>query len=99
MTMADTFDRSTHQTELAHDIKKFAGEFYTRFRNNQLKENKALNLEQKVMADLKTAMLAKDEKQCAACGPSGSHHIGQNFRRRRRRDHRRDGTETPAKNS
>jgi len=41
MTMADTFDRSTHQTELAHDIKKFAGEFYTRFRNNQLKENKA----------------------------------------------------------
>ena len=41
MTMADTFDRATHQHELVHDIKKFAGDFYDKFREIQLKENKA----------------------------------------------------------
>jgi gliding motility-associated protein GldC len=41
MTMADTFDRATHQHELVHDMKKFAKDFYNRFRENQLKENKA----------------------------------------------------------
>lgn len=41
MTMADTFDRATHQQELVHDMKKFAKDFYNRFREAQLKENKA----------------------------------------------------------
>jgi gliding motility-associated protein GldC len=41
MTMADTFDRATHQTELSHEIKKFAGDFYSKFREIQLKQNKA----------------------------------------------------------
>lgn len=41
MTMADTFDRATHQTELSHEIKKFAGDFYSKFRELQLKQNKA----------------------------------------------------------
>jgi len=37
MTMADTFDRATHQTEMAQDLKKFASEFYSKFRKVQLK--------------------------------------------------------------
>jgi gliding motility-associated protein GldC len=41
MTMADTFDRATHQQELVQDMKKFAKDFYNRFRESQLKENKA----------------------------------------------------------
>jgi gliding motility-associated protein GldC len=41
MTMADTFDRATHQVELSHEIKKFAGDFYAKFREIQLKQNKA----------------------------------------------------------
>ena len=41
MTMADTFDRATHQAELSHEIKKFAGDFYSKFREIQLKQNKA----------------------------------------------------------
>jgi gliding motility-associated protein GldC len=40
-TMADTFERATHQQELVDDMKKFARDFYTRFRDTQLKENKA----------------------------------------------------------
>ena len=41
MTMADSFDRATHQQELVGDIKKFAKDFYAKFREAQLKENKA----------------------------------------------------------
>ena len=41
MTMADSFDRATHQAELVHDMKKFAKDFYDKFRELQLKENKA----------------------------------------------------------
>jgi gliding motility-associated protein GldC len=41
VTMADTFDRATHQEELVNDMKKFAKDFYTRFRESQLKQNKA----------------------------------------------------------
>lgn len=41
MTMADTYGRATSYTEMAEDMKKFAREFYHRFRDKQLKENKA----------------------------------------------------------
>src|SRR5215470_5559185 len=41
MAMADTFDRSTHEHELVNDLKKFAMEFYNKFRAKQLQENKA----------------------------------------------------------
>jgi len=41
VTMADTFDRATHQTELSDDMKKFARDFYSRFRDLQMKQNKA----------------------------------------------------------
>lgn len=41
MTMADSFERSTHQQELVNDIKTFAKNFYTKFQDIQLKENKA----------------------------------------------------------
>jgi len=41
MTMADSFERATHQQELVHDIKNFAKDFYTKFQQIQLKENKA----------------------------------------------------------
>ncbi len=40
MTMADTFNRATHQEELTADMKKFAKEFFDKFRAIQLKENK-----------------------------------------------------------
>jgi len=40
MTMADTFERATHQEGLVNDMKKFAEDFYQRFRALQLKENK-----------------------------------------------------------
>lgn len=40
MTMADTFNRSTHQEELTADMKKFAKEFFDKFRAIQLKEQK-----------------------------------------------------------
>lgn len=40
MTMADTFNRSTHQQELTDDMKKFAKEFFDKFRAIQLKEQK-----------------------------------------------------------
>jgi len=40
MTMADSFDRSTHQAELVDMMKNFAKDFYARFRDIQLKENK-----------------------------------------------------------
>jgi gliding motility-associated protein GldC len=41
MTMADSFERSTHQEELVNDIKTFAKSFYSKFQDIQLKENKA----------------------------------------------------------
>jgi len=40
MTMADTFNRSTHQQGLTDDMKKFAKEFFDKFRAIQLKEQK-----------------------------------------------------------
>jgi gliding motility-associated protein GldC len=41
MTMADTYDRATQHKEVVEDMKKFAHEFYHKFRERQLKENKA----------------------------------------------------------
>ena len=41
MTMADSFNRATHQEELVNDMKKFAQDFYKRFQEKQLQENKA----------------------------------------------------------
>lgn len=40
MTMADTFDRATRNTELVDDMKKFARDFFKKFQEHQLKENK-----------------------------------------------------------
>ena len=40
MTMADTYHRATQQTELVHDMKQFAKDFYNKSRSQQLKENK-----------------------------------------------------------
>jgi gliding motility-associated protein GldC len=39
ITMADTFKRATHQDELADEMKKFAREFFEKFKAIQLKEN------------------------------------------------------------
>ncbi len=41
MTMADTYHRATRNDELVADMKNFAREFYKKFREQQLKENKA----------------------------------------------------------
>ena len=41
MTMADTYGRATNHTEVVEDMKKFAHEFYHKFREKQLKDNKA----------------------------------------------------------
>ncbi len=41
MTMADTLERATRQTELVDSMKNFAKTFYATFREAQLKENKA----------------------------------------------------------
>lgn len=41
MTMADTFHRATRNDELVTDMKNFAKEFYKKFREQQLKDNKA----------------------------------------------------------
>ena len=41
MTMADTFQRATQQTELVNDMKRFARDFYKKFQDIQMKENKA----------------------------------------------------------
>lgn len=40
MTMADTYHRATQHDELVEDMKKFAHEFYHKFREKQMKENK-----------------------------------------------------------
>lgn len=42
MGMADTFERATHKTELVADMRKYAKEFYQKFREQELKENQAL---------------------------------------------------------
>lgn len=39
MGMADTYMRATQQTEMVDDMKKFAKDFYKKFRDGQLKEN------------------------------------------------------------
>jgi gliding motility-associated protein GldC len=41
MTMADTYGRATNHEEMVADMKKFAHEFYHKFRDKQMKENKA----------------------------------------------------------
>jgi gliding motility-associated protein GldC len=41
ITMADTYHRATKNDEMVGDIKKFAESFYQKFRDQQLKENKA----------------------------------------------------------
>ncbi len=40
MGMADTYLRATQQQELVDDMKKFAKEFYRKFKETQIKENK-----------------------------------------------------------
>ena len=40
MSMADTFKRATQQQEISDDIKKFAKEFFDKFKAIQLKEQK-----------------------------------------------------------
>jgi gliding motility-associated protein GldC len=40
ITMADTYDRATHDEELVTDMRNFAKEFYQKFRAKQMKENK-----------------------------------------------------------
>lgn len=41
MTMADTFERATRMTELTSEIKTAAQQFYRKFQEQQMKENKA----------------------------------------------------------
>ena len=41
MTMADTYGRATKYQEQVEEMKKFAREFYEKFRERQLRENKA----------------------------------------------------------
>ena len=41
MTMADTYERATRNTELVKEMKDFAKHFYEKFREQQMKENKA----------------------------------------------------------
>ena len=38
MTMADTFERATHQAELVNEMKGFAKTFYTKFKQTQEKQ-------------------------------------------------------------
>lgn len=40
MTMAENYGRATRQDELAQDMKNFAKDFYTKFREMQLDTNK-----------------------------------------------------------
>lgn len=40
MSMAETYNRATRHTELSNDMKNFAKEFYTKFRETQLDTNK-----------------------------------------------------------
>ena len=41
MTMADTYGRATNYKDQVEDIKKFAHSFYEKFREKQMKDNKA----------------------------------------------------------
>ncbi|HEX2848702.1 MAG: gliding motility protein GldC [Chitinophagaceae bacterium] len=41
MTMADTYGRATNHKEMVGEMKQFAQDFYQKFREKQLKENKA----------------------------------------------------------
>ncbi len=41
MTMADTYGRATNNKEMVDEMKKFARDFYQKFRDKQLKESKA----------------------------------------------------------
>lgn len=41
MTMADSYSRATKHQELVEDMKKFAHDFYHKFRDKQMLENKA----------------------------------------------------------
>jgi gliding motility-associated protein GldC len=43
ITMADTFDRATRNTALVGEMKEFARQFYAKFQEQQLKENKLNN--------------------------------------------------------
>lgn len=40
MTMADTYNRATQHQELVDDMKKFAKDFYAKFREQQQKDQK-----------------------------------------------------------
>ena len=40
MTMADTYDRATRHQEMSNDIRKFAKDFYAKFKDQQMKEGK-----------------------------------------------------------
>lgn len=40
MTMAETYGKATQHTEMVEEMKKFAQDFYQKFRDKQLKENK-----------------------------------------------------------
>ena len=40
MTMADTYGRATRNNEMVEDMKKFAKEFYSKFKTQQLIETK-----------------------------------------------------------
>jgi len=40
MTMADSFNRATKNAELVNDMKTFARDFYKKFREQQLEQNK-----------------------------------------------------------
>jgi gliding motility-associated protein GldC len=41
MTMAETYQRATQDQGLTNDMKQFAKDFYNKFRQQQLKSNKA----------------------------------------------------------
>ncbi len=41
MTMADTYGRATRYTDQVEDMKNFAKEFYKKFQQKQLEQNKA----------------------------------------------------------
>jgi gliding motility-associated protein GldC len=41
MTMADTFERATRQKELVDGMKDFARDFYRKFQEIQMRDNKA----------------------------------------------------------
>jgi len=41
MTMAETYHRATQDEGMVNDMKKFAKDFYSKFREQQLKTNKA----------------------------------------------------------